>query len=476
MYTAHTYQDWLDTPEEERLKMALTIIMAYKSSREFRDGLTALSYFNADNEEIRNKMLLRPITVSVKDEKGRMRKKAAQNEVKGNQVHSNFLYRFVTQEIQTLLSNGVTLKDESAKNSLGVDFDTLLQQMGESAVLLGAAYGYWNVDHLEPLYTVVDAGSGFVALLDEITGSPMVGIHFWQIDHNRPMYFRLFETDGVTICKRAEADVEIVQPKRAYKVTTSTDSLGTEIIFAENYGSLPIFPLYGNPTKMSILTPAIKSKIDLYDRILSDFGDNLDRANEVYWVLNNFGGTMDEIAEMMEQISRIKVVSNISDGTGSGSTAEPHTIEVPYAARKEALDLLRKALYADCMALDMDALTGGSLTNVAILAATEMLNCKCDRFEWQVRDFVLNLLKFNGLDTNEITFKRVMLSNRSEIVQDIYTMRSDLDRRTALKLNPYIDPEEIDGIIENLDAEAQTGIDDMERLSKQVETLRNEPE
>ena len=33
-------------------------------------------------------------------------------------------------------------------------------------------------------------------------------------------------------------------------------------------------------------------------------------------------------------------------------------------------------------------------------------------------------------------------------MEDIYRMRQDIDRRTALKLNPYIQPEEIDPLLE----------------------------
>ena len=57
-----------------------------------------------------------------------------------------------------------------------------------------------------------------------------------------------------------------------------------------------------------------------------------------------------------------------------------------------ALNLLERALYNDYMALDMASLTGGSLTNVAIRAAMANLNLKADRYEWQVRHFMQELL------------------------------------------------------------------------------------
>ena len=100
-------------------------------------------------------------------------------------------------------------------------------------------------------------------------------------------------------------------------------------------------PLYANPEHRSELTDAIKSKIDCFDRVASDFGDNLQMANDIFWVLNNFGGSTKEVLKTLQQIKELRAVVNISDGMGGGSTAEPHTFEVPYAARQVALDILR---------------------------------------------------------------------------------------------------------------------------------------
>ena len=99
------------------------------------------------------------------------------------------------------------------------------------------------------------------------------------------------------------------------------------------------------------------------------------------------------------------------------------------------------------MALNMDALTGGSLTNVAIRAAAADLNLKADRYEWQLRRFVQTLLDLIGHPTEDIRFNRQTIANDSEVVEDIYRMRSDIDQRTALRLNPYIQEEEIEGLL-----------------------------
>ena len=468
MFTQYTYTDWVETNEAERPELIKKIIETYKASPDFNNALVAYDYFNANNREVGAKVLLQPRSFSVSDEKCKKKMLVTQDEIVGNRVYSNFLFRFVTQQNQFLLGNGVTLENPEQKERLGLGFDKALELAGEKALLCGLCWGYWNLDHLEVIPAVTDGLSGFVALLDERTGQPAVGIRFWQLDHKRPMHVQLFEMSGITEYREDTEKHELVplDERKGYTQTVTADAAG-EVERVDNASaSLPLVPFYANEGAHSELTPAIKSKIDLYDRIFSDFGDNLDKANDVYWVLNNFGGNMEQIAQMIEQINQLKAVVNRSDGTGAGSTAEPKAFEVPYQARQTALELLSKALYQDYMALSMDELTGGSLTNVAIEAAMTNLNLKADRFEWQAFRFVQGVLSLAGIETEEITFKRQSFVNRSEIVQDIYTMHDDLDRETRLMLNPYIMQEQIPDILANLDAQDTTGASSLANLEK----------
>ena len=458
MYTNVTYQDWERTPEADRPELLLGIINEYKSSQDFKQGLVANQYFRAENPAVAGKYLLRPTVVETKDDAGKVKKRNQKQKIDGNRVFSSFFSRFVIQQNQFLLANGVTLDNEQTKSRLGIGFDKALERLGEKALVHGVAWGYWNVDHIEVIEAVKDKLSGAVALVDERTSEPMMLVQFWQISGKRPLYVRLYTLGGVVEYSTNEDGklIEIAASRRGYIRRVSRDALGTLILDESNYNTLPVIPLWASEERRSELTPAIKSKIDLYDRILSDFGDNLDRACDVYWVLNNFGGTTSDIAETLAAIEQIKAVANISDGTGSSSTAEPHTIEVPYAARQAALEILQKQLYSDYMALSMDELTGGSLTNVAIETATLNLNLKADRYEWQCFSFVQKVLRLLGVNTEEIKFKRQTLINRSEMVADIGLMRDYIDQETALKLNPYIDQEEIPEIMERLAAESVT--------------------
>ncbi len=465
LYTTYTYQDWRRLGATEGAVRA--VLADYRSSRPFLDALTADRYFAGENPMLDDKYLLKIASEETRDEDGFITRRAVQQKVAGNRIASSFLRRFILQQNQFLLGNGVTLSDEETKARLGAGFDTILQQLGEKALLHGVSYGYWNYDHLEALPAATDPLSGACALLDEVTGDIGALIQFWQLSGTRPVNVRVFEPDGVTwYTGDAGRGLTVYRGKRPYKQAVRRDGIGETVVGGENYDRLPVFPLYANDEKRSELTASIRSKIDAYDRILSDYGDNLDRANDVYWVLNNFGGSTTDALRVVQEIQQLKIAMSASDAGGTASSAEPRTIEVPYAARQTALALLEKALYADFMALSMDELTGGSLTNVAIQAAMTNLNLKCDHYEWQCFAFVQSILKLIGIETESIKFKRQSFFNRSETVQDIYAMRADIDLETALKLNPYIEQEDIGRIIRAKEAEDVTGLPNMEELQR----------
>ena len=490
MFTAITYEDWLAAPEDKR-ELIQQIIDKYKASEDFTRALTAQAYFRTDNEAIQKKYIVQlgayekqvavtdPSTgEALKDGSGNpiMETRTVKNETKvaGTRLASGFFFRFVTQQNQHLLGNGVTLKDESLKKRLGRAFDTTLSAMGENALVDGVCWGFWNKDHIEAIRAAVDTNSGAVALLSEQDATPCVLVQFWRLSDDRPMHVRVFTPDGVTLYKAEKnGKMQEERPMQSYLRTVSRDAGGVYEQKNSGYGVLPVVPLYANPERRSELTNAIKSKIDCFDRIASDFGDNLEMANDIYWVLNNFGGGTKEILNTLAQIKELRAIANISDGTGGGSTAEPHTFEVPYAARQTALDILKRELHRDFMALDTESLTGGSLTNVAIRVATKDINLKCDRYEWEAFAFVQGVLRLMGVDTEEISFKRQPLENETETIENIYRAAEDLDRETRLKLNPMLSQDMIPEIMSNKAAEEASGLSSLKDLKREIDRANN---
>lgn len=441
-----TYQSYLNASDHD--DFIIKAIENYKTSPLFSHALEALAYFRAENPPVMRKTILRAGVIERRDKTGILRSRPTSHDVVGNRVSSSFFQRFVVQQNQFLLSEGIQVEDRVRKK-LGADFDRALSRLGEFALIQGTAWGFWNADHLEVIEIAKNPLSGFFPLVDELDGRIRMGVQFWQLDEDHPMSVRLFDQFGETIYVSDGKSLQFHHYQQPYRRIIAQDAFGETVVDTPTYDMLPLVPLHANPEHRSELTPSIRAKIDAYDRILSDFADNLDRANDVYWVLNNFGGTSDDIANLLEEIARLKAVANISDGTGS-ATAEPKTIEVPYAARRAALDILEHELYQDYMALDIRALTGGSLTNVAIRAAMANLNLKSDRYEWQIMDFMADILTIIEEKDAPVKFRRQCIANESEIVADIYRMREDISHAAALRLNPYLQSDELPLIEEEL--------------------------
>lgn len=428
-----TYQDYeREITDRDKKSFIIKAINEYKSSVAYTDAEAAQLYYKRQNKEIMKRLGYLERTRKVKIN------------VVFHKLCSGFFPKFVKQLSQYLLGNGVSI-DEKQKEKLGSKFDKTLQTMGINALVDGVCWGFWNIDRL-----ISFRATEFFALMDERTGDPRVGIRFWQIDINKPMYIELFEEDGITGF-RAKGNskpqsLEEISPKTAYKQTIRKDMVSTEIVGVENYGLLPVFPLYANELKQSELDHGLKGMIDAYDFINSDLSDGITQSEGIYWAIKNFGGAdAQELVREMEQWR-----ATVNDGDAG---AQSFVIEIPFNAKQYALDLLEKRMYADFMALDMRALTGGSLTNVAINVAKTDLDLKADIFEWQVADFVENILKLIRVtDFGVVKFKRRSITNDSETIDNISTMLTDgyVDIDWAIDNCPVIADEDREQLKERL--------------------------
>ena len=402
-----TYQDFLDVKDKgdrERMAFAQSVINDHKNSDLYREAYIADQYNRHRNVTITEyQKLLYTVTG-----------KAIPDNISANfKMACRHFHRFIMQENQFLLGNGVTWEDDSTKNKLGTDrvpFDNQLQEAGLKALWGSVSFGFWNLDHL----TVFDVLE-FAPLYDEETGALRAGVRFWQINKSKPMRATLYEEDGYTEYIWREATGEILQPKRAYKINVIvSEADGEEIVDGENYPSFPIVPLWANEEHQSELV-GLREQIDCYDLIKSGFANTVDESSLIYWTIKNAGG-MDDL-DLAKFIERIKTV-HAAALTDEGAEAQSHTLEAPYESREALLDRLDKDLYRDAMALNTDNIASGAVTATQIEAAYEPLNSKCDGYEYCVSNFVNKILLLAGVE-DEATFTRSKIVNVSENIQTL---------------------------------------------------------
>lgn len=431
-----TYQDFLSA--KDMTSFIKNTIDKHKSSSLYQTALLADEYDRRENRTIK---LFQKV---LRNLKGKVIPDIWGSNFK---MPSNFFTRFIVQENQYLLGNGVTWKEKSTKTTLGMKFDTQLQKLGRKALSGGVSFGFWNSDHLE-VFSVLE----FAPLYDEEDGALKAGIRWWQIDPNKPLRATLYELDGYTdyIWDDKHTNGDILHDKTPYKLHyIETPADGRVFTEGENYPTFPIVPLWGNSKHQSEIV-GLREQIDCYDLIKSGYANNVDEGSIIYWTLQNAGGMGD--IDLEQFVTKMKTLhaATMDDGV----KAESHNLEAPYQSREALLTRLRADLYETAMALDTKNIADGAVTATQIKAAYEPLNSKTDEYEYCILDFLASIMELAGVKDTP-TFTRSVIVNSQEEVQVVISAAQFLpeDYITKKILTLLGDGDEADTILKQMDAE-----------------------
>ena len=442
-----TFQDFQTAVEKgKQLTFIRDAIENHRNSDEFKIAEMADEYDAQRNTTI-NDMVRKIYSLTGKA----MEDFTASN----NRIASNFFRRLITQRCTYSLGNGLTFDTDGVKKKLGDKFDTDLFQLGYNALKHGVAFGFWNVDRLHnfPL-------TEFVPLFDEMDGTLRAGIRFWSLDwKQKPVYAVLYEEDGYTKYKskgKSGLAMEEMEPKRAYRQTIAhTEAGGDEIIGEENYGSLPIVPLWGNKAHQSAIV-GMRAAIDSFDLIQSGFANDMTDCAQVYWIIGNALGMED--ADVQKFMDRLRL-AHVAVADTDNSSVTPYTQEPPYNAREAYLNRIASSIYRDFGAFNPEDVAAGAVTATQINAAYQPMDEEADAFEYQVIEFVQQILRLNGLEGTP-QFKRNRIANQTEQVTNVIQEAPYLDDQTILELLPNITPDMIPEILARRDAQDSVRFED----------------
>lgn len=435
-----TYQDF--QAAENKLAFINEAINEFISSEQNKNALQSRQYARQENEGIFG----RQFGYIAKQGAGAEGRDVYRKSIfKANNQIANGMYgKIVQQKVQYCIGNGIVV-EEVIKKKLPKHTDRSVQRAGLNAAHFGVSWGFPFINDKGKFDFFIGKGEEFIPLKDKLTDELMAGIRFWVIENanKQERFIELYEMDGMTTYHGEGANLTIEIPKTAYKLRITRYPTGATIInSAENpYGRLPVFPFYNNEERTSDFRKGTKRQLDLYDIIMSDFGNNLEDYDDIYWVIKNYDG--QDLAQFKEEFDRYKALK-----VGDNGEASPHHIEVPYQAREVALKILRQQIYSDQMALDIESIRGGSLTNVAIKVAQSDLDLKASEFEWGALDFVEQLLEFWKIYANHSgdievgDFVRRTFINDTEIISNL-AMSTDLSEQTRTERHPYAAKDEM---------------------------------
>lgn len=231
--------------------------------------------------------------------------------------------------------------------------------------------------------------------------------------------------------------------------------------YFDGFSFIPFFRLDNNKKRASGLN-SVKELIDDYDLMASSLSNNLvDFDTPIHLVKGFKGDNLDEI------ITNVKTKKAI--GVGENGDMDIKTVEVPYLARKEKLDLDEKNIYRFGMGLNTAGLKDtAATTNIAIKAAYSLLDLKSSKFEIRLKQFLRKILKPVLAEINErngtdyqmsqvyFRFDHEIMSNAQENAQITLTeaQKRQAEINTLLGLADKLDNETLMQLIcEQLDIE-----------------------
>lgn len=397
------------------------LVNGWLSSQEYKDMLDGKRYYICKNDILKRKFYYFKINEQVED--------IYRSNIK---VANDFLKIIIDQKVSYCLS-----KDVIIDNILDLPFDINdeIDYVAEDASQKNVGWCYVWIDPIDGTFKQkqVDA-ENLIPIYDNTIEEKLTAIlRFYIVDKDK--YVEYWDAQNKTL---------YIEDGPKY-VEISTEAHFND---GSGWGKVPFVRLRNNKYGMNDLSN-IKSLIDAYDWTISDFANNFIDFQELIYKLVDYAESLrDEqsLAELIDFLKKYKIIS-----VGEKGDFEVVTTEVPYEARSQFLEILRKNIFMMSHSVDTEKLSGGDLTNVTIKAYFQNLDQKCNKFLKECKRYVLDMLYFsnrykeiNNMPTDDLTkvnvkFNKSLIINEVEVIETLITMGLTLSKETLVKLCPWVD-------------------------------------
>lgn len=188
---------------------------------------------------------------------------------------------------------------------------------------------------------------------------------------------------------------------------------GDNSLYYDGFGFIPFFRLDANRRRISHLQ-AIKGIIDDYDLMACGLSNNLQDVTEAVYVVKGFQGS--DLNELIQNVRTKKVIGTAPDGG-----IDIKTVDLPYDARIQKLELDEKNIYRFGMGFNSAQIGDGNVTNVVIRSRYALLDLKCNKLENRIKAFLKKLCKIvlqeiNDLNETDYSLSDIYFDFRREIM------------------------------------------------------------
>jgi SPP1 family phage portal protein len=329
-------------------------------------------------------------------------------------------------------------------------------------------------------------------------------LHYWANEKNEFKYEKV-ESEQILPFYSDELERELVEVLRAYKTVEYDDNLAAvEFIVVEdwtkdtfdqykfrytidgqdesqlkgirhNFGRVPFIPFANNSDETSDLIK-YKDLVDLYDRVVSGYANDIEDIQEILWIITNYDGNS---SDFLNSVKKYKTIILEDDGDGGKGGVETLSVDIPVEARNSLLELLKKQIYESGQGLQQDNENFGNASGVALKFFYRKLELKAGLLETEFRESINKLVEAI-LDFYHLPHKKIsQVWSRNMIASDLETSQiatqsvGIIPEKLILQNHPWVD--DVDEAERLLEEEEKSKMDmfnsypDMNQRGKEVD-------
>lgn len=375
----------------------LNYISKFKGSKKYNDMVIGERYFMSRNDILNRKFYHYVNGVRELDPYRA-----------NNIIVDNFFRMLIEQKVSYCLSKDVVIQNYIPT----INVNDFIDEIAEESSIKGIGWAQLYINNINALKVAIIPSQEVIPFFDD------------TVEKNLLEVIRFYDS-----CSGIEKVEHWTSTNVTYYQVDKEKGLIVEKSIGHDWGRVPFVPLYNNRYEISDLDN-IKPLIDSYDKVISDFSNNFEDFQEVFYKVKNYAGTtqkMEDIANLIEFIKQYRMIPVDADGDFNVIQ-----LEVPHVARETYLSHVRKLIFLFGLGVDSDELSGGSLTNVAIKSKSSNLEQKGNKFLKFVRRFIEELMYFDikykeqtgnpetDLSNFKIVFNTTTLINESEMIRSEY--------------------------------------------------------
>lgn len=329
-------------------------------------------------------------------------------------------------------------------------------------------------------------------------------LHYWANEKNEFKYEKV-ESEQIIPFYSDDLERELIEVLRTYKVVEYDDNLtAIEFIVVEdwtketfdqykfrytidgqdesqlkgirhNFGRVPFIPFANNSDETSDLIK-YKDLVDLYDRVVSGYANDIEDIQEVMWIVTNYDG---KSGDFLKDVKKYKTIFLEDEGDGAKGDVKTLSVEIPVEARNSLLVLLKKQIYESGQGLQQDNENFGNASGVALKFFYRKLELKAGLLETEFRESINKLVEAI-LDFYHLPHKKIsQVWSRNMIASDLETSQiatqsvGIIPEKLILQNHPWV--EDVDEAIRLLEEEEEKEVEsfniypNMQKKGKEVD-------